>query len=68
MESGCVGEGSFVFVEYPVELKSLPPTIDHRLIGIRNRRYGRTVVAVYACQPDVGLQTRPDEFEYSKRR
>lgn len=68
VESSCVGEGTFVVVEYPVELKSLPPTIDHRLIGIRNRRYGRTVVAVYACQPHVDLEPRPDEFVYSKRR
>lgn len=66
--STCIGEGTFVVVEYPVELKCLPPTIGHRLIGIRNRKYGRTVVAVYACQPDVDLEARPDEFISNKRR
>jgi 16S rRNA (guanine966-N2)-methyltransferase len=60
--SECVGEGTFVVVEYPVELKSLPPAIGGRLVGLRNRRYGRTVLAVYACQPDVDLEPRPDEF------
>lgn len=60
--SDCVGEGTFVVVEYPVELKSMPPTINNRLVGIRNRKYGRTVLAVYACQPDVDVIPRPDEF------
>lgn len=61
-ESDCVGEGTFVVVEYPVELQSLPPAIGSRLIGLRNRRYGRTVVAIYACQPDVDIEIRPQEF------
>lgn len=60
--SDCVGEGTFVVVEYPVELKTLPPAIAGRLIGMRNRRYGRTVIAVYACQPHVDLDPRPEEF------
>lgn len=60
--SECVGENTFVVVEYPVELKALPPVIGQRLIGIRNRRYGRTVLAFYACQPDVDVNPRPDEF------
>ncbi|PXF40802.1 putative rRNA methyltransferase YlbH [Gracilariopsis chorda] len=61
-ESNCVGEGTFVVVEYPVELGSFPPSIGHRLVGVRNRRYGRTVIAVYACQPDVDIELRPEEF------
>jgi hypothetical protein len=24
---------------------------DQRLVGVRNRRYGRTVIAVYVCSP-----------------
>jgi 16S rRNA (guanine966-N2)-methyltransferase len=60
--SRCVGEGTFVVVEYPVELKTLPPAVGGRLVGMRNRRYGRTVLAIYACQPDVDLEPRPDEF------
>lgn len=67
VDSGCVGAGTFVVVEYPVEIKTMPPTIAHRLIGIRNRKYGRTMLAVYACQPPVDLEARPDEFSIGKR-
>lgn len=66
--SECVGENTFVVVEYPVELKSLPPVIDQRLIGIRNRKYGRTVLALYACQPDVDVNARPEEFIDVRRK
>jgi len=66
--SDCVGEGTFVVVEYPVELKTLPPSIAQRLVGIRNRRYGRTVLALYACQPDITIESRPDEFIDVTRR
>lgn len=62
--SDAVGEGTFVVVEYPVELKALPPAIGGRLVGLRNRRYGRTVIAVYACQPHMDLDPKPDEFGY----
>lgn len=67
IQSNCIGEGTFVVVEYPLELKTLPPTIGYRLIGVRNRRYGRTVLAMYACQPDVSLDLRPEEFTPLKR-
>jgi len=31
---------------------------------VRNRRYGRTVLAVYACRPTgkLALDARPEEF------
>lgn len=67
-KSDCVGEGTFVVVEYPVELRSLPPSIGQRLVGIRNRRYGRTVLALYACQPSFDIEPRPDEFIDIKRK
>lgn len=60
--SDCVGEGTIVVVEYPLELKSLPSSIAHRLIGVRNRRYGRTAIAIYACQPRIDIELRPEEF------
>lgn len=60
--SDCVGEGTFVVVEYPVELGGMPPAIGNRLVGVRNRRYGRTVLAVYACQPGGDVDLRGDEF------
>ncbi|CAN8067486.1 unnamed protein product [Agarophyton chilense] len=67
-QSECVGERTFVVVEYPIEHRTFPPSIEHRLVGIRNRRYGRTVIAIYACQPDVDIELRPDEFISLKRR
>jgi len=45
--SVLVGEDTIVMVEYPVELGCLPHVIGREdggvLIGVRNRRYGRTV-------------------------
>lgn len=64
-ESDAVGEGTFVVVEYPIELKALPPAIGGRLVGLRNRRYGRTVIAVYACQPHIDLDPKPEEFGFA---
>lgn len=61
-KSDAVGEGTFVVVEYPVELGTLPPSIGHRLVGIRNRRYGRTIIAIYGCQPSTSIELRPEEF------
>jgi 16S rRNA (guanine966-N2)-methyltransferase len=63
--SDAVGEGTFVVVEYPVELKTMPPAIGGRLVGLRNRRYGRTVLAVYACQPHLDLDPKPEEFGFA---
>jgi len=60
-----VGEDTIVAIEYPVEMKSLPFNInDGRLIGLRNRRYGRTVLAIYAASPTgrTVYEARPDEF------
>jgi len=61
-KSECVGEGSFVVVEYPVELETLPPTVMWRLVGLRNRRYVRTVIAIYTCQPSSFIDPRQEEF------
>lgn len=66
--SNCVGEGTFVVVEYPVELRTMPPAVGQRLIGIRNRKYGRTVLALYACQPDIDIDRRAEEFADMKRK
>lgn len=67
-KSDCVGEGTFMVVEYPVELRTMPPVVGQRLIGIRNRRYGRTVLALYACQPDIDIDRRAEEFVDVKRK
>lgn len=51
---------------YPIELGAFPPTLaDGRLVGLRNRRYGRTVLALYVCRPSgrsEALQPFPEEF------
>lgn len=44
----CVGPCPAV--EYPVELGNLPPNIG-RMTGMKNRKYGRTMLAVYCVRP-----------------
>lgn len=61
-------EDTLVVIEYPVELGSLPFNIgEGRLLGLRNRRYGRTVLAVYAVRPTGkrGGELRPEEFDFA---
>lgn len=69
--SPVVGEDTIVLVEYPVELYGTIPHVITRtvdsgaLIGIRNRKYGRTVIALYICNPSgnlYGADSRPEEF------
>lgn len=65
VDSPLVGEGTFVGVEYPVELGTLPPVISGaggRLVGVRNRRYGRTLMALYVWGGGEGDDARPNEF------
>jgi 16S rRNA (guanine966-N2)-methyltransferase len=61
-QSAVISERTVVMLEYPYELGSLPPVIENRLIGMRNRRYGRTVLGMYACQPDPNWDMRTEEF------
>lgn len=67
--SPIVTEDTIVMVEYPVELGCLPHVVGRddggAMIGIRNRRYGRTVIAMYIVNPTGRLETassRPEEF------
>ena len=66
-DSSLLNDDAVVVVEYPVELGTLPPTLGETrsLIGLRNRRYGRTVLAFYAYRPSgkLPLDPRPDEFD-----
>eukprot|EP00871_Galdieria_phlegrea_P002823 jgi/Galph1/3541/GphlegSOOS_G2224.1 len=64
--SSLIGPGSVVVVEYPIELGTMPPVIMDRLIGLRNRRYGRTVLGLYSVEPQPPLDPRPEEFESKK--
>ena len=67
--SVLVTEDTVVLVEYPVELGCLPHVIGREdggvLVGIRNRKYGRTVIAIYIVNPTgdrESAESRPEEF------
>ncbi|KAK1441938.1 S-adenosyl-L-methionine-dependent methyltransferase superfamily protein [Babesia gibsoni] len=49
-------ENSVVVVEYPKEIEYLPWSIEGgKLLGYRNRKYGRTVLAIYCYKPTGSL-------------
>jgi 16S rRNA (guanine966-N2)-methyltransferase len=67
--SPLVTEDTIVVMEYPIELGCLPHVVPRNdggaLIGVRNRRYGRTVIAMYIVNPTGVLSvadSRPEEF------
>jgi 16S rRNA (guanine966-N2)-methyltransferase len=68
--SDLVTDDTVVLVEYPVELGTLPHVIPgmngSAMVGVRNRRYGRTVIAMYVNNPTGALSdsagSRPEEF------
>lgn len=64
-------EDTVVLVEYPVELWGAIPHVFQggengvTMVGIRNRKYGRTVIAMYICNPTGRIEnaeSRPEEF------
>eukprot|EP00903_Cladosiphon_okamuranus_P017960 g16524.t1 len=65
--SDLVAPDTIVVIEYPVELGCMPHAIgDGTMVGLRNRRYGRTVVGIWAYLPSGQfgdmLDSRPEEF------
>lgn len=67
--SPLVTEDTIVLLEYPVELWGDLPHVysgdSVTMIGIRNRKYGRTVIAMYICNPTGRIElaeSRPEEF------
>lgn len=67
--SPLVTDDTVVMIEYPVELGCFPHVITRKdggaLIGVRNRRYGRTVIAMYVVNPTGRMEvaaSRPEEF------
>lgn len=66
--SPLVTDDTVVLIEYPVELGCLPHVYDlksgGKMIGLRNRRYGRTVIALYIINPTgrLAADSRPEEF------
>jgi len=69
-KSPVLAENTIVVVEYPVELGCLPHLLNNgRLVGLRNKRYGRTVIGTYINNPTGALtnaEPRPEEFEKLK--
>jgi 16S rRNA G966 N2-methylase RsmD len=63
--SPLVDEDTVVVIEYPVELGCFPPTLaDGKLVGLRNRKYGRTVLGVYVYRPTGRLDLAPYSEEF----
>ena len=62
-ESTAVREDTIVVIEYPVEMGTMPYILGENLFfGLRNRKYGRTVLAMYVYRPTKQYDNRPDEF------
>jgi len=62
--SPLVCEDTLVVIEYPVEMGTLPQILGRdKLFGIRNRKYGRTVLGLYVYRPSKQYDMRPAEFE-----
>ena len=63
--SPLLDEDTLVVIEYPVELGCFPPVLaDGRRVGLRNRRYGRTVLALYVNRPSGRLDYAPFTEEF----
>lgn len=67
--SALVEDDTIVVIEYPVELWGDLPHVyagtATTMVGIRNRKYGRTVIAIYICNPTGRIEnafSRPEEF------
>jgi len=67
--SVLVTDDTIILVEYPVELGCMPHVIAREdggaLVGVRNRKYGRTVIAMYIVNPSGNMEaanSRPEEF------
>ena len=69
VNSPIIDDDTIVLMEYPVELYGeIPHVINgekNTMVGIRNRKYGRTVIAMYINNPTGRIEnaeSRPEEF------
>lgn len=70
VNSKLVGQDTIVVIEYPTELGTLPHVVSSQdktntMVGVRNRKYGRTVIAMYIVNPSGNMEvadSRPEEF------
>ena len=61
--SPVVTADTIIVIEYPVEMGTLPYILgDDKLYGIRNRKYGRTVLGLYVYRPNKKYDSKPEEF------
>lgn len=61
--SPAVAPDTIVVIEYPEEMGKLPFILGtDKLYGVRNRKYGRTVLGIYVYRPNKKYDMRPDEF------
>ena len=56
-----------VLTQRPSRLHVRAALADGRLVGLRNRRYGRTVVAIYVNRPSGKLDLAPFSEEFVGR-
>jgi len=62
-DTPLIAPNTFMVIEYPVEMKCLEPVLGgDKLFGLRNRRYGRTILAIYVYKPTRIFDLRPEEF------
>lgn len=66
--SKALGEDTIVVIEYPMEIGLFPKAMgDGRLLGLRNKKFGRTYVAFYICQPSGNLSLKVKAKEFSDK-
>ena len=62
--SPLISEDTIVILEYPTEMGLLPHILGiDKLYGLRNRRYGRTMLGIYIYRPSQIYDMRIDEFQ-----
>jgi 16S rRNA (guanine966-N2)-methyltransferase len=63
--SSLIKSDSLIALEYPLQMGTLPFQWNYDLFGLRNRRYGRTILAIYVYQPTKDYDFRQDEFTHN---
>lgn len=64
--SPALGEDALVVIEYGSTMGELALNLGGGCLqGLRSRKFGRTVLAIYVCRPsgkDLGIRPKPEEF------
>lgn len=62
--SPLVEPNTIVILEYPTEMGLFPHILGvDKLYGVRNRRYGRTMLGIYVYRPTIQYDFKIDEFK-----